>query len=179
MDQMPTMKEWRRLHAEGKLTGAQRLFFLPDKPEEELYDVQADPHEIHNLAGSPKHQDVLKRMRQVLETWRKDTGDLGDIPADKLNELKRPGGQWSVTAAPIVTPPGGTFAGPVAVTLRCPTDGASLAYTIGEGQDARWELYTQALTLTAGAKLRVRACRLGYKDSPEVEVSFQVVPAKR
>ena len=34
-------------------------------PEEELYDLQTDPYEIHNLAASdkPEHQAELKRLR--------------------------------------------------------------------------------------------------------------------
>jgi N-sulfoglucosamine sulfohydrolase len=32
MEEMATMQEWRRLHAEGKLTGPQKIFFTPTKP---------------------------------------------------------------------------------------------------------------------------------------------------
>ena len=45
MEQMPTMKEMRRLEAEGKLAGPERLFFRGTKPVEELYDLESDPHE--------------------------------------------------------------------------------------------------------------------------------------
>lgn len=84
MDEMPTMQVWRRLNAEGKLNDAQKLFFAPTKPKEELYDCDADPHEIHNLAESPKHQDVLKEMRAALDKWMTDTGDLGAVPEAEL-----------------------------------------------------------------------------------------------
>ena len=43
MNEMPTMQEWRRLHAEGKLTGPAADWFRKEKPVEELYDTEADP----------------------------------------------------------------------------------------------------------------------------------------
>ena len=109
MDQMPTMREMRRLHKEGKLEGPQNLFFRPEKPEYELYDVAADPHEIQNLAGSAAHREVFERLRGVLEQWGRDTGDLGTMPEEQLQERMRPGGRWSTTAAPVATPAGGSF----------------------------------------------------------------------
>jgi hypothetical protein len=174
MDQMPTMQEWRRLHAAGQLKGPQTLFFQPDKPEDELHDTAADPHEIDNLARSPKHKDVLERLRRRLATWQKETGDLGDIPEDKLWEKVRPGGVWAVTATPVIEPKGGKFDGPVKVKITCPTAGASLAYTFEEGKNARWLLYTGEITVREGGTLRVLACRLGYKDSVESQTIFKV-----
>ena len=146
MEEMPTMKEWRRLHAEGKLVGPQKIFFTTDRPEEELYDTDADPHEVNNLAGSPAHKEILVRMRKALDNWQKETKDIGHIPEDKLNEMVRPGGKWSETAAPKIEPKGGTFEGPVKVKITCTTPGASLAYTMGTGKDARWLLYTGEFT---------------------------------
>jgi uncharacterized sulfatase len=172
MDLMPTMKEWRRLHALGQLKGPQTIFFLPEKPEEELYDLTKDPHEIHNLAGSPAHQAILKDMRQALDRWIVDTNDLGRIPEAKLWDLMRPGGQWATTQPPVLLPAGGTFGGPVEIKVHCPTLGASLAWTTDEGKAAYWQLYAEPIVLTRNATLRVKACRLGYKDSPEVTATF-------
>jgi len=188
MDEMPTLKEMRRLNAEGKLEGPQKLFFRPTKPVEELYDTVADPYEIHNLADSPEHQETLKRMRAVLESWMKDTGDMGLIPEAEMNARARPGGKWSVTADPIITPKGGRFDGPVKVRIACATEGASIAYTTDEkagagkkgggkkagGPAGRWRLYSQEITLTTSATLRARACRLGYRDSSDGVAKFQI-----
>jgi N-acetylglucosamine-6-sulfatase len=33
---------------------------------DELYDIQADPRELHNLIKSPAHQAVIKQMNQRL-----------------------------------------------------------------------------------------------------------------
>jgi len=77
---------WRRLHAEGKLTGAPEAFFAPTKPREELYDTDADPDEIHNLAADPKYKKTVERMRGVLDKWIKETKDLGEVPEEELEK---------------------------------------------------------------------------------------------
>ncbi len=84
MEEMPTMQVWRRWHAEGKLNAAQKLFFAPTKPKEELYDVQADPDEVRNLAGLPQHEAKLQELRTVLDRWIIDTKDLGAISEVEL-----------------------------------------------------------------------------------------------
>jgi uncharacterized sulfatase len=84
MDEMPIMRDWRRLAFEGKLNPTQMLFMSRTKPEEELYDLDADPHEVKNLAGDPAHQPVLKEMRAALDKWMIDTKDLGEVPEKEL-----------------------------------------------------------------------------------------------
>ena len=78
------MREWRRLHAEGKLDAIQSAFFSETKPFEELYDTASDPHEIRNLAKAPEHQEKLKELGAALDDWIRKTGDLGQIPERDL-----------------------------------------------------------------------------------------------
>jgi N-sulfoglucosamine sulfohydrolase len=66
-----------QLHAEGKLTPVQEFYCAPTMPKEELYDLQSDPYELHNLAQSVEHQAVLIRLRAALEKWIADTHDQG------------------------------------------------------------------------------------------------------
>jgi arylsulfatase A-like enzyme len=75
----PVWNLLKQLHAEGKLTPAQDFLCQPRSPEEELYDLQSDPEEIHNLADSKKAEDqaALKKLRVVLAQWMKETGDKG------------------------------------------------------------------------------------------------------
>jgi len=82
----PMLGLMKELHAEGKLTPVQALFMAPRKPSEELYDIQSDPYEIHNLAASPEHRATLKRMRVLLEKWIEETGDMGQFP-EKLSAI--------------------------------------------------------------------------------------------
>jgi N-sulfoglucosamine sulfohydrolase len=84
MDEMPIMRTWRRLAFEDKLNPTQKLFMAPTKPAEELYDTQADPHEVKNLAGVKEHEEQLKKMRAALDQWIKDTKDLGEVPEKEL-----------------------------------------------------------------------------------------------
>ncbi|MCZ2340613.1 MAG: sulfatase-like hydrolase/transferase, partial [Bacteroidales bacterium] len=84
MDEMPIMKDWRRLAKEGKLNPVQMQFFARTKPPEELYDLQQDPYEIHNLAADPAHAQTRKAMSAALDQWIRDTHDLGAIPEQEL-----------------------------------------------------------------------------------------------
>jgi uncharacterized sulfatase len=83
-EESPTMRALRQLAEAGKLSGAPALFFAPSKPVEELYDTQADPFEIRNLAQDPKYRRELLRMRAVLNRWMKETKDLGAMPEREL-----------------------------------------------------------------------------------------------
>lgn len=75
--QYPVWNLLKQLHTEGKLTAAQEFLCASTMPEEELYDLEADPHEVRNLARLPEHQRTLKRLRHVLEKWIEDTNDQG------------------------------------------------------------------------------------------------------
>ena len=44
-------------------------------PEFELYDLEADPWEFHNIAGDPEHAQELQRLQAALEEWRRETDD--------------------------------------------------------------------------------------------------------
>jgi arylsulfatase A-like enzyme len=89
----------RECNAEGVLNEAQQLLFRHVRPQEELYDVIADPYEIHNLADAPAYADTLKEMRSRLDTWIEETDDRGRAPESSqmydsdmavyLNTLKR------------------------------------------------------------------------------------------
>lgn len=90
------LRDWNEA---GKLNDTQKLVFRDERPEEELYDVHADPHEINNLAGNPKYAAKLKEMRGRLNRWIKRTDDKGNEPepakmfdsdmAVYLNTIKR------------------------------------------------------------------------------------------
>jgi uncharacterized sulfatase len=168
-DRMPIMQEWRRLHAAGKLAGPPALFFRQVKPKEELYDITADPHEIHNLAEAPRHQEMLRRMRARLAKWSKETGDLGGTPEDELIERMWPGKKQPLTAAPVIET-AAAAGGKVSLKITCATKGASIGYQLVKGK--RWLLYSEPIRVAPGTTVRAKAIRIGYKVS---DVATKVV----
>jgi choline-sulfatase len=44
--------------------------------EDELYDLEADPHEMHNLAQNPPHRSVLEQMAGRMWEITRQTGDF-------------------------------------------------------------------------------------------------------
>jgi hypothetical protein len=176
MNRMPTMKEMRRLNAEGKLKGPQMQYFEPTKPVEELYDTQSDPHEVKNLADDPKYKAVLSRMRNVHDKWVRETGDIGLIPEPEFDEMKRPGGQWQKTADPefIVS---SRKQDRVSIKIVCATPGASIAYKFRTTptKESSWKLYNETLSIVLASDRAVvvaKACRIGFRDSNEVKFKF-------
>ena len=78
--QYPVLTLMQVLHKEGKLTPEQARFMAPTRPEEEFYDLQQDPHEVHNLADDPEHAKAVATHRAKLDEWIKATKDQGQKP---------------------------------------------------------------------------------------------------
>jgi hypothetical protein len=76
-DPWPVSIRFRRMMANNEMNETQLIFFGPDKPPEELYDLENDPHEIHNLAEDPAFQKELEEHRTMLKDWIAETGDQG------------------------------------------------------------------------------------------------------
>ena len=83
----PTLWLMRELFREGKLTPEQALFMAPQRPSEELYDLERDPHELRNLADSSEHKSVLRRLSGNLDEWIWETKDQGETPEDPIPEM--------------------------------------------------------------------------------------------
>ncbi len=54
---------------------ATKVHRYQERPREELYDLQADPFEKHNLAGDPSVAEIQKTMNAQLLAWMKSQGD--------------------------------------------------------------------------------------------------------
>lgn len=83
MFQTPTTEAWKQLFDDGKLNDVQSAFWKA-KTAEELYDLEADPDQIHNLAGQDRHSGTLQRLRGELHDWMVRTGDLGLLPEGEI-----------------------------------------------------------------------------------------------
>lgn len=72
-------KALREARAAGLNNELQENMWLP-KPIEELYDLQEDPEELHNLADAADHQDIKNTLRGKLHNWMLTHRDLGLLP---------------------------------------------------------------------------------------------------
>lgn len=52
------------------------------RPAEELYDLENDPVELHNLAAGPAHLSQLQSLRAELATWMQEQGDMQTVFAE-------------------------------------------------------------------------------------------------
>lgn len=46
------------------------------RPAEQLFDLEADPLELNNLAEDPNYVEILSDLRNRLEAWQEETEDL-------------------------------------------------------------------------------------------------------
>ncbi|WP_461786515.1 sulfatase family protein [Prosthecobacter sp.] len=68
----------RSLHSEGKLPSlSEDLLFSPTRQAEELYDYQADPFQLTNLAANPDFKTELETHCAQMDRWIKESGDKG------------------------------------------------------------------------------------------------------
>ena len=145
-------------HAAGTLTSPQITWFEP-RPEEALYDLDRDPHELVNLAADPDHQDTLTRLRSAYGAWRLKVTDTSDFPENELAEGFWPGGIQPTTPAPRFEQHGEN-------QLQLLVEGnASIEYRY---DDEPWRLYSRPLREPDGRRLVARAVRYGYAVSAEV-----------
>ena len=103
---------------------------------------------------------------------RSEFGDMGNISEEQMVATWYPNGTQPQTASPLFIPinapnPGmepahedGELDAPLLLQLYCSTQGASIAYTTEQGEDVRWQLYTEPLRLPKGETvLRAKATR--------------------
>ncbi|MEW4527936.1 sulfatase [Maioricimonas sp. JC845] len=77
--QYPVITLLQVLYERGELTPVQARFMAPERPVEELYDLQADPHETVNLAGKSEYAATLRDLRARVDNWIEETGDQGAL----------------------------------------------------------------------------------------------------
>jgi N-sulfoglucosamine sulfohydrolase len=83
-----SIRSWERAFKAGQLNEIQSRFWREKEPEE-LYDVKADPHSIHNLANDPKYAGTLQKMRSVQSKWAIEYMDAGFLPEPTMEKISR------------------------------------------------------------------------------------------
>jgi hypothetical protein len=185
-NQSAIMQEWLQLQAEGKLTGPAALWMRASRPPEELFDTNADPHQVRNLAAEPGHRATLERMRKAVTDWMTRIGDQGLLNEAEMIQRMWPGGVQPETAQPYVVPRRAAdapkrsesiaFDAPMEVVIYVPTQGASIGYATEDGPGAAWSLYSGPIRVDRPMTLRAKAIRYGYKESQETRVVFAKSP---
>jgi uncharacterized sulfatase len=89
----PTTQAWEKHWKEGKTNQAQSAFWLP-KPTHELYDLAADPHQIHNLFGQKEMEADQIRLSRVLAEWMVESRDWGLTPESIMLADSRGSSPW-------------------------------------------------------------------------------------
>ncbi len=187
---VPMMKEFLQFRDEGKLDSIQMLLFKT-KPVEELYDIENDPNELHNLASDLKYKDKLTELRNAFNEWTKKVGDMGSTP-----EKEMIANWWNGKNEPPATDTPRITKTSNGVKISCDTKGASIGYRIVKhgaeknemhtimswdfgilvnpklknGQEVSaapaWQVYDgKTIQLNAGDTLKVNALRIGYKSA--------------
>ncbi len=72
------LESWRKKGSNGDAFAAEQAARYAKRPAIELYDLQADPWELSNLANKPEHAATIATLRGKLDDWMKQQGDLGD-----------------------------------------------------------------------------------------------------
>lgn len=155
--QNPLMPHLLKLHSEGKLNPVQNHWFRPNKPEEELFDLQSDPLEMNNLASNPAFSKKLFELRKAHVKWIKKYGDLGALP-----EMKMVRDWWGGNYEPPKTANPSVNIKGQSISITCATRGSSLAYRF-KASDA-WKIYQHPIP-PQGDSLEVFAHRIGYLPS--------------
>ena len=92
-----TMKEMRRLWAEGKLNDVQAQWMVERRGSEELYDLENDPWEVNNLAGDTEYTGMKKQLEKALNNWMIETRDTGLLPESLMKRLaKEHGSEYAI-----------------------------------------------------------------------------------
>lgn len=73
----PEFQSWVRLAEAGCADARDKVRRYTNRPEFELYDLEADPTEWHNLAGQPATAGIQEALRVRLLAWMKACGDEG------------------------------------------------------------------------------------------------------
>lgn len=83
----PFWKELVQMNKDGKLPpDLAKLYFSPKRPMFEIYDLEADPHEMNNLAGSASAAEVEKELKAALQEWMILQRDFIPLPVPPESE---------------------------------------------------------------------------------------------
>jgi len=156
-ENIPMMADIHALRASGELTQDQWQLSLAPKPAQEFYELESDPHEIHNRAGEQNFAPEMERLESALLAWQTRTGDLGLLPEMEMvkTRLWPPAGVQPKTQPPVLVtlPKGGWI-------FQSPTSGASVGWR--KKGEKRWNVAPGPVQLEEGVEYEAIAHRIGF-----------------
>jgi arylsulfatase A-like enzyme len=79
-----TTRIWDEMYQAGELEPPQTFFWEP-KPAVEFYDLENDPYEVHNLADSEDHREIIEELQSALHQHFLDTRDAGFLHEGEMH----------------------------------------------------------------------------------------------
>lgn len=170
--QHASMRVWQALYEQGKLGGPTARFFQT-KPPEELYDVQADPWEVTNLAADPRYRKELERLRAECRASMKGAGDLGLLPEREIHARAAGRTPYDIATDPRRNPLDDLLAAADLANQRDPRQLLRLVELLGAKDAAvRWWGAVGLVALRDKAKPAAEALRKAARDdSPDVRLA--------
>lgn len=160
---MQSMKEKR----DANELNEDQMKWFEKRPIEELYDLENDPYELHNLADDAKYKKDLLRLRNVLAEWMSETDDMSIIPEETMvNDFENEQHEAKTTLDPM-----GEF-DPLTrhFNIVNRTYHASIGYRLDNGD---WEVYNKGFIVPEGTKtIEFKAVRYGWNESNPVSYSL-------
>jgi arylsulfatase A-like enzyme len=147
----------------GRLTPAQAMLFSDDRPEDELYDLHKDPHQLVNLAESDAYAADVERLSTALNAFAASAPDYSTWATGELRDLYRPAGETPAAAAPTGVLKDGR------VVLETVTPGGAILWRTSDKDP--WRLYTGPIP--AAETVQAKAARYGFAESAVVDLKFK------
>ncbi len=100
----PTTRVWHSLFLAGKTNEAQSIFWRVPKAVEELYDLNSDRDEVHNLAQSSEHRLILEKLQNAQRAHVLNTRDVCLLPELEIHTRSEGSTPYEMARDPIKYP---------------------------------------------------------------------------
>lgn len=158
-EQMPMMKEWRRLDSIGALSGSSALWMRKNKDPEEFYDLEVDPFELNNIINEANKKSVIDAHRSALDAWLEKCDDQGKFDERELISKWATLKEKTILKAPTISVESEL------IMAKNEGEYGNIVYKIEN--DSIWQVYSKPLAGMSDTKLVFKTVHIGLDDSPE------------
>ena len=163
-EQMPMMQNMREKWKSNNLPKNISRWFETPKPKEELYDITIDPYELNNLAKNPSLKDTLFFLRNKLDQWIEETGDLGVFTEKEILKSFFPNGKPPKLSSLSYEIEDGL------IILTHPNKGSSIIWQKADDKSRSWNIYDKPLS--SELQIVAKAVRIGYDSSEVLKINW-------